>query len=253
MMKTSGNTILMTGGGSGIGRELAREFHALGNTVIVAGRTAASLDETIAGRDGMHARTLDVQDAADIARFAEGLIRDFPALNVLFNNAGVMAKEDWLADPVDLSVTERTVATNILGPIRLTAALLPHLHAQPAARVVNVTSGLAFVPLAHTPTYSASKAAMHAWTQSLRYQLRETGVDVIELAPPGVQTGLTPGQANREGYMPLNDFIAETMESFSIEDTPAEVCVQRATLLRGAEASGNFDQVFKMLNDSYQG
>ena len=252
-MKTSGNTILMTGGGSGIGRELAREFHALGNAVIVAGRTASSLDETIAGREGMHARTLDVQDGADIARFAKALLADFPGLNVLFNNAGVMAKEDWLADPVDLSVAEATVATNILGPMRLTAALLPHLRARPAARLVNVTSGLAFVPLAHTPAYSASKAAMHAWTQSLRYQLQDTSVEVIELAPPGVQTGLTPGQETREGYMPLADFIAETMESFGIEDTPAEVCVQRAKLLRHAEASGNFDQVFKMLNDSYQG
>lgn len=252
-MKTSGNTILMTGGGSGIGRELAREFHALGNTVIVAGRTASSLDETIAGREGMHARTLDVQDPADIARFAGDIIAHFPSTNVLFNNAGIMAKEDWLADPVDLAIAEATVATNILGPMRLTAALLPHLRAQPVARLVNVTSGLAFVPLAHAPAYSASKAAMHAWTQSLRYQLRDTSVEVIELAPPGVQTGITPGQETREGYMPLKDFIAETMESFGIEDTPAEVCVQRAKLLRGAEAGGNFDQVFKMLNESYQG
>lgn len=252
-MKTSGNTILMTGGGSGIGRELAREFHALGNTVIVAGRTASSLEETIEGRGNMHARTLDVQDAADIARFAEALIADFPELNVLFNNAGIMAKEDWLADPVDLSVAEATVATNILGPMRLAAALMPHLRAQPVARLVNVTSGLAFVPLAHTPAYSASKAAMHAWTQSLRYQLRDTNVEVIELAPPGVQTDLTPGQSTRAAYMPLKDFIAETMESFGIEDTPAEVCVQRAKLLRTAEAEGRFDQTFKMLNDAYEG
>ena len=252
-MKTSGNTILITGGGSGIGRELAREFHALGNTVIVAGRRADSLEETIAGRDGMHARTLNVADAADIARFAADLVRDFPALNVLFNNAGIMAKEDWLADPVDLAIAEATVATNILGPIRLTVALLPHLKAQPVARVVNVTSGLAFVPLAHTPAYSASKAAMHAWTQSLRYQLRETKVEVIELAPPGVQTDLTPGQATREAYMPLKDFIAETMESFGIEDTPAEVVVQRAKMLRAAEANGQHAQIFQMLNDSYEG
>lgn len=252
-MKTSGNTILITGGGSGIGRELAREFHTLGNIVIVAGRRANALEETIAGRDGMHARTLDVGDPADIARFAEALIADFPALNTVFNNAGIMAKEDWLADPVDLSVAEATVTTNILGPIRLTAALMPHLRAQPVARVVNVTSGLAFVPLAHTPTYSASKAAMHAWTQSLRYLLKDTNVELIELAPPGVQTDLTPGQATREGYMPLKDFIAETMESFGIEDTPAEVAVQRAKLLRTAEAEGRFDQTFQMLNDSYAG
>ncbi len=252
-MKTTGNTILLTGGGSGIGRALAREFHALGNTVIVAGRTASSLEETIEGRDGMHARTLDVSDAADISRFAKALIADFPALNVLFNNAGIMVKEDLLADPVDLSVTEATVTTNILGPIRLTAALLPHLRAQPVARVVNVTSGLAYVPLAHAPAYSASKAALHAWTQSLRYQLRDTGVEVIELAPPGVRTGITPGQETRESYMPLEDFTAETMESFGIEETPAEVCVQRAKMLRAAEASGNFDQIFKGLNDGYEG
>ena len=252
-MKTSGNTILMTGGGSGIGRELARQFQALGNTVIVAGRRAAALEETIGGREHMHARTLDVSDAADIAAFAAPLIADFPALNVVFNNAGIMVKEDWKADPVDLAVTEATVATNILGPIRLTAAFLPHLRNQPAARVVNVTSGLAFVPLAHTPAYSASKAAMHAWTQSLRWQLRGTSVEVIELAPPGVQTELTPGQSTRDIYMPLADFIAETMESFGREDTPAEVVVQRAKMLRAAEASGNFDQVFEMLNAHYAG
>ena len=167
-MKTTGNTILITGGGSGIGRELARELHALGNTVIVAGRTSSSLAETIKDRDGMHARTLDVGSAQDIARFAAELVKDFPTLNTLFNNAGIMAKEDWLADPVDLTITENTITTNLLGPIRLTAALLPHLRAQPIARVVNVTSGLAYVPLAHTPAYSATKAGLHAWTQSLR-------------------------------------------------------------------------------------
>ena len=252
-MKTGGNTLLITGGGSGIGRELAREFHALGNTVIVAGRTASSLEETIDGREGMFARTLDVQDAADITRFATALIEDFPSLNVLFNNAGMMAKEDWLADPVDLSVAENTMATNVLGPMRLTAALLPHLRAQPVARLVNVTSGLAFVPLAHTPAYSASKAAIHAWTQSLRYQLRETNVEVIELAPPGVRTALTPGQSTRTSYMPLEDFIAETMESFRIEDTPDEVVVQRAKMLRAAEANGQHAEVFQMLNDNYEG
>lgn len=252
-MKTKGNTILMTGGGSGIGRELARELHALGNTVIVAGRTSASLAETIRDRDGMHARTLDVSAPDDIARFAAELVKEFPALNTLFNNAGVMAKEDWLADPVDLTITENTITTNLLGPIRLTAALLPHLRAQPVARVVNVTSGLAYVPLAHTPAYSASKAGLHAWTQSLRYLLQDTNVEMIELAPPGVQTDLTPGQSTREVYMPLKDFIAETMESFSIEDTPDEVAVERAKMLRSAEREGRFDQTFKMLNDSYQG
>jgi len=252
-MKVAGNTILITGGGSGIGRELAREFHALGNTVIVAGRTAASLEETIKGRDGMHARTLDVGDAADIARFAKELIAEFPAVNGLVNNARIMVKENLLADPVDLAIAEATITTNVLGPIRLTAALLPHLRTQPAATVMIVTSGLAFVPLAATPAYSASKAAMHSWTQSLRYLLKETAVEVIEIAPPGVQTDLTPGQSTREAYMPLRDYIEETMANFKAEPTPSENLTERVKFLRFAEVEGRFDQTFNMLNAAYEG
>lgn len=250
-MNTTGNTILITGGGSGIGRELAREFHALGNTVIVAGRTAASLEETIAGRAGMHARTLDVGSGPDIARFAKAIAAEFPALNGLINNAGIMAREDLLADPVDLAVAEATVATNILGPVRLTAALLPHLRAQATATVMTVTSGLAFVPLSATPTYSASKAAMHSWTQSLRYLLRDTNIEVIEIAPPGVQTELTPGQSAREAYMPLKDYIAETMANFKALPDTGENLTSRVKYLRNAEAEGRFDATFKMINDAY--
>ncbi|MBK8197623.1 MAG: SDR family oxidoreductase [Acidobacteria bacterium] len=252
-MKMTGNTILITGGGSGIGRELAREFHALGNTVIVAGRTLKSLEETIDGRSGLHARTLDAADAADIQRFAAELARDFPALNVLINNAGIMAREDLLADPVDLAVAEAIVATNILGPIRLTAALLPHLRKQSAAAVMNVTSGLAFVPLTATPTYSASKAALHSWTQSLRYVLRDTSVEVIEIAPPGVQTELTPGQSKRSQYMPLKDYITETMANFTPLPETKENLTGQVKFLRNAEAEGRFDATFKMLNENYQG
>lgn len=251
-MNMSGNTILITGGGSGIGRELAREFHALGNTVIVAGRTRKSLDETADGRPGLHVRTLDAADAGDIQRFASALIRDFPALNVLINNAGIMAREDLLADPVDLAIAEATIATNILGPIRLTAALLPHLRAQAAAAVMNVTSGLAFVPLSATPAYSASKAAMHSWTQSLRYLLRETSVEVIEIAPPGVQTELTPGQSQRSGYMPLKDYISETMANFSALPETKENLTNQVKFLRNAEAEGRFDATFKLINENYR-
>lgn len=250
-MNMSGNTILITGGGSGIGRELAREFHALGNTVIVAGRTLKSLEETAGGRPDLHVRTLDVGDGADIARFAAALVRDFPALNVLINNAGIMAREDLLADLVDLAVAEATVATNILGPIRLTAALLPHLRAQPAAAVMTVTSGLAFVPLTATPTYSASKAAMHSWTQSLRYVLRATNVEVIEIAPPGVQTELTPGQSRVEAYMPLKDFIAETMANFQALPASKENLTGQVKFLRNAEAEGRFDAAFTIINEAY--
>ena len=250
-MKLSGNTILITGGGSGIGRELARRFHALGNIVIVAGRTEATLQETIAGRDGMHILTFDAGDASDIRRFAKELLAKHPSVNVLINNAGIMKVEDLAADEVDVSIAETTIATNLLGPIRLTSALLPHLRATPDAVIMNVTSGLAFVPLAWTPTYSATKAGLHSWTQSLRYRLKDEGVEVIEIAPPGVQTDLTPGQSTRENYVPLADYIDSTMKNFETVPTPAENIIAPATFLRTAEANGNFGELFNMLNTAY--
>ncbi|MBJ6121478.1 SDR family oxidoreductase [Sphingomonas mollis] len=245
-MKPTGNTILMTGGGSGIGQALAHRLHADGNRVIVAGRRRAALDETIAGRDGMAAAVLDIEDPAAIADFAATLIADHPALNVVINNAGIMRMED-LTTARDLAAAEAMIVTNLLGPIRLTNALVDHLMAQPDAAIVNVTSGLAFVPLVAGPTYSATKAAMHSYTLSLRHQLHGR-VEVIELAPPGVQTDLTPGQAVRDGYMPLKDYIDEVMGLFGQRPTPAEILVDRVKMLRHAEADGQFDQVMAGLN-----
>jgi len=245
-MKTSGNTILVTGGGTGIGRALAQAWHAAGNVVIVTGRTRESLEETVAGREGLHAMPLDVTDPAAIAAFAKEVVARFPALNVLVNNAGIMRYEA-AAGARNLADAEATVTTNVLGPIRMTDALVDHLAAQADAVIVNVTSGLAFVPLAKAPTYSASKAAMHSYTQSLREQLAGR-IEVIELAPPGVQTDLTPGQATREGYLPLETYIAQTMALFATEPTPAEICVPNALLLRNAEREGRFDIVFAAVN-----
>ena len=204
-MQTSGNTILITGGGSGIGRELAHKWHDLGNTVIVAGRTQASLDETAAGHANIHTMIVDVGDADDLARFAKKVVEVHPAINVLVNNAGIMRFED-ITEERELGDAEATIATNLLGPIRLIDGLIEHLKAQENAAIINVTSGLAFVPMPRTATYSATKAAMHSYTVSLRAKL-EGKVEVIELAPPAVQTELTPGQSTREGYMPLKDFI----------------------------------------------
>ncbi|MCW1985062.1 UNVERIFIED_ORG: putative oxidoreductase [Sphingomonas sp. R1F5B] len=245
-MKTSGNTILVTGGGSGIGRALAQAWHAAGNTVIVTGRTLATLEETVAGRDGLHAMALDVTDAAAVASFAAEVTARFPALNVLVNNAGIMRFED-LRGTRDLADAEATVVTNLLAPIRLTDALVNHLAQQADAVIVNVTSGLAFVPLAAAPTYSATKAAMHSYTQSLRAQLTDQ-VDVIELAPPAVQTGLTPGQESREGYLPLDTYIAQVMDLFSQVPTPVEICVPNTLAFRHAERDGRFDALFAQLN-----
>ncbi len=247
-MDMAGNTILITGGGSGIGRGLAEAFHAAGNQVIVAGRRAGPLQEVTAANPGMRSAVLDVADPGSIAAFAARVGQDHPTLNVLVNNAGIMQVEDALADPFDLATAEATVATNLLGPIRLTAALLPHLRRQPAATVVNVTSGLAFVPRADTPTYSATKAAMHSYSQSLRFLLRNTAVQVIELAPPLVGTDLTPGQRDNPRAMPLDDYVRESMALFAANGTAPEILVERVKLQRGAEARGDHDKVFAMIN-----
>lgn len=244
-MKTTGNTILITGGGSGIGRDLARRFWALGNTVVVAGRREEPLRATIAGRDRMRAMVLDVKDPEATTAFANRVVTEYPALNVLINNAGVMRRED-LTTPRDLRDAEETVATNLLAPIRLTNALIAHLAARPDAVIVNVTSGLAFVPLTGTPTYNATKAALHSYTISLREQLKGR-VEVIELVPPAVRTELTPGQSSREGYMPLDEFGDEVMALFGKQPTPKEILVDRVGFLRWAERDGRFDQVVEML------
>jgi uncharacterized oxidoreductase len=245
-VKTTGNTILITGGGSGIGRELALHFNELGNTVIVAGRRKEALEATIAGRDRMHALRLDIEDPEAITAFGTRVVAEHPALNVLINNAGIMRSENLTAAR-DLRDAEQTIVTNLLGPIRLTNALIDHLAGQPDAAIVNVSSGLAFVPLSGTPTYNATKAAIHSYTVSLREQLKGK-VEIVELAPPAVQTELTPGQSTREGYMPLGQFIDEAMALFRQQPTPREILVERVNFLRWAERDGRFDQAVEMLS-----
>lgn len=243
-MKTSGNTILVTGGGSGIGRELARRWHDLGNTVIVAGRSARTLAETAEGHAKIHTMSFDVADPADIARLAKEVTAAHPSLNVLVNNAGIMRYEDVSA-PRDLEDAEATITTNLLGPIRLTDALLEQLKAQADAAVVNVSSGLAFVPMPRAPTYSATKAALHSYTIALREKLRGK-VEVIEIIPPAVQTELTPGQSTRENYLPLGTFIEQVMVQFESGNPPEEMCVPNTLFLRNAEAEGRFGEVLAM-------
>lgn len=245
-MKPTGNTILITGGTSGIGLALAQGLVAQGNTVIIAGRRQALLDAAAAATPGLQTLALDVSDVDALPAVAANLITRFPSLNVLINNAGIMVAEDILAAPDGTAAA--TITTNLLAPIHLTAGLLPHLRAQSAATVVNVTSGLSFVPLAATPTYSATKAALHSYTQSLRHQLRETSVEVLELAPPAVQTDLMPGHAQNPHAMPLADFITESLALLSNPPANGELLVERVKFLRNAEASGTFAQTFAMLN-----
>ena len=251
-MQMTGNTILVTGGGSGIGRGLAEAFHGLGNQVIIAGRRQELLEEVVATNPGMKWATLDIENAEAIKAFAAQLERDFPALNAVVHNAGIMRDED-LQDG-SLEVAEATIATNLLGPIRLNAALLPRLLEQPRATVLTVTSGIAFVPKAGNPSYGASKAAIHSYTQSLRYQLQDTNIQVIELAPPFVQTELQgPQQATNPNAMPLEDYIKETMHLLETTPDATEILVERVKPQRFAEARGEYDAFFKRTNDALSG
>ena len=248
-MQTESNVILITGGGSGIGRGLAEAFHALGNQVIIAGRRREALLATAAANPGMAFRVLDIQDAAGIRAFAAQLAQDFPNLNVLINNSGIMRAESLLDQPEDLADMEATIATNLLGPIRLTAALLPLLGRQARSTILNVSSGLAFVPLAPTATYCATKAALHSYTQSLRYQLKGTATEVLELIPPYVATELMNGALDPRA-MPLAAFLAEVMESLRTQPAATEICVENVKRLRFAAETGNYEAVFQGFNDA---
>ena len=247
-MNTTDNTILITGGGSGIGRGLAEAFHALGNKVIIAGRRQKVLDEVTKAHPGMASIVLDLENAASIRAFAAEITTLHPKLNVLINNAGITKRENLKTQPEDLADAEAIITTNLLGPIRLTAALLPHLLQQPKATILNVSSGLAMVPFPLSPTYSATKAAIHSYTQAMRVQLRDTAVQVIEIIPPYVQTELGGDhQLNDPRAMPLKDFLAETMELLRTQPDAAENCVENVKFLRFAEANGQFDQALQVL------
>ncbi|QMV18476.1 SDR family NAD(P)-dependent oxidoreductase [Granulicella sp. 5B5] len=248
-MQMTGNTILITGGGSGIGRGLAEALHALGNHVIIAGRRKSILEEVMAANPGMKSLALDIEDRTAIRALAGRIASEHPQLNVLINNAGIMRAEDLKDQQDDLANAESMVTTNLMGPIRLTAALLPLLRKHASSTIINVSSGLAFVPLAFTPTYCATKAAIHSYTQSLRYQLKDTTTEVIEIIPPYVQTDLLPGDGDPRA-MPLKDYIAETMEILKSQPTPQEICVKNVLGRRDTVDQGKFDAIFYPLNEA---
>jgi uncharacterized oxidoreductase len=248
-MHLTGNTILITGGGSGIGRGLAESLQKLGNQVIIAGRRQDVLDNTTKMNPGIVSMNFDVNDPKAIQTFAARVTAEHPTLNVLINNAGIMKVENLQALPAGLADSEAVITTNLLGPIRLTAALLPHLQKQAQAAIINVSSGLAFVPLPVTPTYSATKAALHSYTLSLRVQLTGTPVEVIEIIPPAVATDLTPGRsADDPRMMSLSDYVEQTMQILKTQPTSSEICVENVKFLRFAEANGNFDKALQQLS-----
>jgi len=214
-MQLTQNTIFITGGTSGIGRALAVAFHDLGNKVIIAGRRQALLDEIAAAHPGIEGIQLDISDAQDIDRVAKTLIAKYPSLNVLINNAGIMPFDDPAAT-IDDAVSQRILETNLLGPIRLTSALIQHLKTQPRATIIHNTSMLAYVPIATNAVYSASKAALHSYALSQRFMLRDTNVTVQEIAPPWVDTDLIKKSGDPRA-MPLEAFITETMQKLATD------------------------------------
>jgi uncharacterized oxidoreductase len=247
-MQLTGNTVLVTGGGTGIGRGLAEALHRLGNQVIIAGRRAEALKAVAEANPGIRHLSLDQGDPADIRRFAIELSDNHPELNVLVNNAGIQRVEDITSGGPGSA--ELSVAINLLGPIRLTAALLQTLLGKPHAAILNVTSALAFMPSAITPTYCASKAALHSYTQSLRYQLRATPVQVIEIIPPQVQTALQGERGFDPRAMPLDEFITETMTLLQTQPEADEIVVERAKRFRFAERDGTYGDIYPTFNEA---
>lgn len=249
-MKISNNTILITGGTSGIGRGLAEALHKKGNKVVIAGRRKQLIDEIVAANPGMEGIVLDVTDQSKIASFTADVLKKYPDLNVLINNAGMARMEDWKADKVDMREVTETITTNITAVLGLTQAFMPHLKKQKDAAMITTTSGLAFVPLAGGPTYSATKAFLHSWLQSVRQQLKGTSVEILELAPPYVQTELG-GEAQKKDprAMPLDEYVSEVMQILESGNTHrGEILVERVKPLRDAEGNGSYDQVFEQLN-----
>lgn len=251
-MKIKGNTIFITGGGTGIGRGLAEAFHAEGNKVIIAGRREAVLREVVAANSGMDCIKLDTASPDSINTVAGEIISRYPDLNVIINNAGIQRLHDFGSDdPFDDAAAQDEINININGVIRVSRAFLPHLKKQESASIINVSSGLAFLPMARFPIYCATKAFVHSFTMSLRHQLKHSSVRVIELAPPWVATDLDAGQTPptvHEGMspMPLPEFIAAAMNELASDGE--ELPVAGAKFLYASGISDRALATFEQIN-----
>lgn len=245
-MNIAGNTIFIAGGTSGIGLGLARRLQAAGNRVVIGGRRTELLEQIAAENPGIDTVVIDTTDPVSVTTAATDVLARFPDLNVLVTMAGIMEPEDvHTAD--FLSVAERTVTTNLLGPIRMIAAFTEALASRPQAAIITVSSGLAFVPLPLTPTYNATKAAIHSLSRGIRVQLADTSIQVIELIPPAVRTALM-GQQDSEQAMPLEDFLDEAMTLLQTMPDADEVVVDNVKFLRDAETNGSYDDVLALLS-----
>jgi uncharacterized oxidoreductase len=247
-MDLTTSTVFVPGATSGIGLALALALQDAGSTVVVGGRRTDRLEQIAADHPRLGTVQIDTTDPASIQAAAADVISRWPELDTLVTMAGIMQPEDWHHPDGFLATAERTVTTNVLGPVRLIAAFVEHLQTRPAATIMTVSSGLAFAPLRVTPSYNASKAAIHMLSESLRLQLADTGVRVVELVPPSVRTDLMPGHAENENALPLADFVDEVMSILRTRPDADEVLVERVRFLRHGEARGDYPHVVQVLN-----
>jgi uncharacterized oxidoreductase len=249
-MKISGNTIFIPGATSGIGLALAVALHDKGNKVVVGGRRQQLLDEIAVEHPGIDAVRIDTADAESIAAVATQVLAEHPDLNVLITMAGVMKIEDWHTPQGFLTSAESTITTNVLGTIRLIAAFIEHLQTRPHATVITVSSGLGFTPLKVTPSYNASKAAVHMLTETLRLQFAGSTVEFKELEPPAVRTDLVPGQRESQWAMPLEDFVSEVVDILENQPDANEIQVENVKFLRYSEVRGDYEHAVAVLNSA---
>jgi short-subunit dehydrogenase involved in D-alanine esterification of teichoic acids len=244
-MHITGSTLFIPGATSGIGLALARRFKDRGNTVVIGGRRTELL-EKLQG-EGFGVVHIDTADPKSITQAATQVIAEYPDVDTLINMAGIMVAEDWHTAEGFLSVAEDTVNVNLLGPIRLIAAFTEQLQSRPAATIINVSSGLASVPLARTATYSATKAAIHALSEAIRVQYADTTVQIIELVPPVVRTGLADTARNPRA-IPLDDFADNVIALLESRPEAHEILVEQVKLQRYAERRGDYEKVFGLIN-----
>ncbi|CAM5274610.1 SDR family NAD(P)-dependent oxidoreductase OS=Streptomyces tendae OX=1932 GN=GUR47_24435 PE=3 SV=1 [Streptomyces tendae] len=237
-MNLSDRTVLVVGGTSGIGRELARRFAAAGSTVAVAGRSPKALSEL--AEEGFGTFTVDVTDSSAVTSLRDAVLARYPGLDTVVTMSGVMLLED-LRDPAHFEATRTTIDTNLLGTVRIVDAFTPHLVRRGTGTFITVTSGIAFLPFPPMPGYAASKAAVHAYSEALRAQLDGTGVGVVELVPPAVATA---GQEEvNPRALPLDDFATEVMHLLAQDPTPREILVKGVLTHRWAERDGTYDDL----------
>jgi len=239
-MEIANRTVFIVGGTSGIGRGLAQRFTAPGSTVIVGGRSPEP-------QDGLDTVRIDVTDPDSILRARAEVLDAHPDLDVVVTMSGVMLAED-LRDPAHIAATETTIATNLLGTIRVIDAFTAHLVGRGSGTILTVTSGIAFLPFPLMPTYGASKAGVHAYTESLRAQLAGTGIEVAELVPPAVATA---GQEKlNPAALPLDAYLDEVMDLLAAEPTPHEILVKGVLPHRWAERHGTYAELVERRSQS---